>query len=303
MNRRGLLFSGAALMAMPLKAFAHTAFARSVLLSHPDGRSTRVRIIAPTPQANPLPVVLFSHGANSTADLYDAMLKPVADAGSVVMAVDHLDAGGPADPDRIPAQGLFNSRVADLSLPLQHTAAIENACAELGVRPDWQRVCAMGHSFGAVVAMSLAGATVVQSVNQPATATPHPAVSAVITVSPPAPREGLVPLNAWETVQLPALTVTGTQDILPGFIDDWRQHIAGYETGSGGDRWQVIGQGVDHYFGGLICRLSEGHKAEAQRPALFETNAVLIDFLRQWSEGKRPRPTSARYRHLSLDMV
>lgn len=303
MNRRSFLLATAILSALPARTRANPIRAATVNLTHPDGRTTHVRIMVPRPQDAPAPVVLFSHGANATGYFYDAILQPLCDAGFVVLTVDHLDAGGPAAPESVPPKGLFNSRVADLALPLSHTDQIDSLCRGMGVDPDWQRTCVMGHSFGAVVAMSLAGATVVQSLNQKASTNPHPAIGAVITVSPPGPREGLVPLEAWGSVAIPSLTITGTDDILPGFIDDWRQHIAGYEIGSDGRRWQVVGQGVDHYFGGLICRLSEGPKAEAQRPALVEANAVIRDFMMQWASRLPPTPSQTEYCSLELQMI
>lgn len=263
-----------------------------ITLTHAGGRQTRYRMMTPGGAAAgaTLPVVLFSHGANASSSLYDNMLVAWLAAGVVVLAPDHLDSGGAAPPGSLPPEGLWVSRINDLALPLKARPSVDAVALSRGLRLDWSRICAAGHSFGGAVAQALAGARMINAADGTDAFYGDPAVKAVIAVSPPGPRPGLVPETAWATVDMPALLVTGDADVLPGFIDDWRTHAAGFDQGAAGQRWLVVGDGVDHYFGGLICRLSEGAGAERQRPALAATNAVATAFLRRWKDGDPHSP-------------
>ena len=298
MDRRSFLISTAALAT--LTGWTRTAVSVGHLYVTHNGRPLNLRLLLPARDTGTaLPVILFSHGANSAAHLYDELLRPLAEWGALLIAVDHLDAGGTPPPERLPAEGLFQSRIDDLKLPLEKRALIDAYCAARGHYVDWARVCAMGHSFGGAVAQGLAGATMIYGPNQAAKARRVAAVSALITLSPPGPRAGLVPEDAWKTVDVPSVAVTGTRDILPGFIDDWRTHVAGMGHGAENNRWRVVGEGVDHYFGGLICRLKSGQEAAQQRPAMMQTVDLLKQFLEAWVGGQE-LPTPPQFSLLDI---
>lgn len=283
-NRRSLMIAGSLLCATAPLAHAQAHRVISLTLPTATGREARYRILVP-PQAGLRPVIVFSHGANSRADLYDAMLGPICQAGFVVIAPDHLDSGGQPPAANVPPEGLWQTRVDDLAAPLAHAKTIKEALSVYGVTPDFTHVCAAGHSFGAAVAQALGGAILHFEPDTPPRALSFEGVKAVMAISPPGPRAGLVPPDAWASVTVPSVLVTGTDDVLPGFIDRWEIHAEGFEQNSAGNRWQIVGEGVDHYFGGLICRLKDDEAAVRQRPALEATNTLLIDFLRQWAEG------------------
>jgi pimeloyl-ACP methyl ester carboxylesterase len=255
-------------------------------LTHDDGRITLCHVLIPQGQG-PWPVVVFSHGANSSGRLYDRLLGAWAARGVLVLAPDHLDSGGPADPAHVPAEGLWASRVADLRLPLDQRAPFEALAAAQGARIDWRRVASAGHSFGAVVAQALAGARLTDPKTGAAFDGRDARVGAVVTFSPPGPRAGLVPADAWEGVTIPALLETGDADRLPGFVDDWRTHKAGFESRPNRERWLLVGSGVDHYFGGLICRLKDDDAARAQALALDAATTISGDFLCAHLRGDR----------------
>jgi dienelactone hydrolase len=278
-DRRSLLVGGGAFAlagatkptAQPLDPWVFTA-------RHASGRKTEYRVLAPdTPGL--WPVVLFSHGANSSNQAYDRLLAAWAARGLLVVAPSHLDSGGPPDPNRLPPEGLWPTRVADLRLPLDQRESLDTLAKRQGARINWSRVAAAGHSFGAVVAQALAGARL----TDPKTNAPFDGadarVCAVATFSPPGPRAALVPSDAWDSVTAPALLQTGDADRLPGFVDDWRQHKAGFDPLPGCERWLLVGSGVDHYFGGLICRLKDDPVARAQASALAATARISGDFL------------------------
>ena len=51
---------------------------------------------------------------------------------------------------------------------------------------------------------------------------------------------------------------------LPGFIDNWQLHRAGYDNTPKGKRWLWVGNGINHYFGGMFGR-EKPASAEDQR--------------------------------------
>jgi hypothetical protein len=93
-------------------------------------------------------------------------------------------------------------------------------------------------------------------------------VRASIAFSPPGPGLGLIDRPGYATLGTPALVQTGTLDVPPGATaaDAWRGHLAAYEApAANGARYGLVLEGVDHYFGGLICRPElPGPKQRAQ---------------------------------------
>jgi hypothetical protein len=78
----------------------------------------------------------------------------------------------------------------------------------------------------------------------------------------------------------PSLTITGTADELPGFIDDWELHKASYENAPVGQRWLWIGDGVDHYFGGLFGRINTASTTSvALLGGAIATSIAFLDYI------------------------
>jgi len=66
--------------------------------------------------------------------------------------------------------------------------------------------------------------------------------------------------------------ITGTADILPGFLDEWEMHTLPHQRAEAGQQWLWVGKDVDHYFGKLIGRLS--NDASSQKDQFAE---ALVD--------------------------
>ena len=276
MNRRRILTAAAAAALLPPPARAAVAPLRVAVLELPvsDGRICRVRVIAYA-RSERSPVLVFSHGAASTALAYDQVLLTWARAGYLVLAPDHLDAGRTPPESELSHARLWTSRVLDLQAALDGAAAVEALGRTQGWRPDWRRVGAAGHSLGALVAEALAGARAEPPVLQAA----DPRVRAVVALSPPGVRPGFVPPATWSPMRAPVLVHTGTADVLPGFIDDWRLHLASFLGAGSRVRWAAVGDGADHYAGGRICRLSATPDPRQEIPfqALLRTSSNFLD--------------------------
>jgi hypothetical protein len=260
-------------------------------LKHPDGRETAYRVMAPG-VGGEWPVILFSHGANSSNLDYDRLWRPWAAAGYLVIGANHIDTGPPEARRKVGTHDLWAARLADTTLPLDDRAPFQALARRRGGAPRWDAVAVAGHSFGAVVAQAVAGAKLLDPEDHKPIADRPTGVLACMTFSPPGPLDGFIPPYAWSGVSVPSLLQTGDADILPGFVNDWRLRLTGFSGPP--DRWTIVAKGVDHYFGGLICRLKAAPPADLV--ALEEVATLSVVFLDAYVRGRAERLQTLRRR-------
>lgn len=252
-----------ALAAMPTEAKCpRLAIATTeTSLTASGGRAVPMTIIAPIKPGR-YPLIAFSHGAFAAPSRYRAMLDPIAAAGYIIVAPMHVDSELMPH-DKPPSQQyVWLTRNEDLALALAATPP--NA--------DRRRRAAMGHSYGALNAQVAAGAVPANPPERPG-ALPQ----ALVAWSPPGPFPGLIEASGWSSITTPSLTITGTSDVMPGFIDNWELHRAGYDNTPRGKRWLWVGTGINHYFGGMFGREKP---ASPQDKRLFDRAiATTIAFL------------------------
>ena len=113
---------------------------------------------APVAEGGPWPVVLFSHAEHSIKEQSAFLVERLARAGYVVLAPDHL-----GDTVQEPLGGALPGTLRERPLDLR--AVLDRLAAHRGSDPEWwvtkldlAHVAAMGHSLGAVAALSLGGA-------------------------------------------------------------------------------------------------------------------------------------------------
>ncbi len=245
-------------------------------LTHLDGREARFTLWQPD-QAGTYPVMVFSHGAYAAPERYDALLGPLAAMGFVVAAPLHIDSELIAtDPPPPPAQ-VWRTRKEDFARLLEAPPELVEALGP-GISLSDEKIAA-GHSYGAFGAQVAAGAA---AVGDPPGQVER-GVKAVLAFSPPGLLPGFIEPNAWDQLARPQLLLTGTSDVLPGFIDDWRAHAAAYRQAPAGDQWLWAGEGVDHYFGNVFGRLDR--EAPDQRPQFDEALAVSQRFLAAYTSS------------------
>lgn len=263
-----------ALVAVPAQAkcprFAIAASETS--MAAPNGRAVPMTIIAPTRRGR-YPLIAFSHGNFAAPSRYRAMLDPIAAAGYVIVAPMHVDSELMPH-DKPPSQAtVWQTRNEDLALALGATPA--NA--------DRRRRGVMGHSYGALNAQVAAGAV---PANPPPGRQTLP--QTLVAWSPPGPFPGLIEPDGWSSITTPSLTITGTADIMPGFIDTWELHRAAHDQTPKGKRWLWVGNGINHYFGGMFGR-EKPASADDQR--LFgRAVATTIAFLDKSFNRRRACP-------------
>jgi predicted dienelactone hydrolase len=222
-------------------------------LHAPDGRAISVSEWRPQgPQAG---FLVFSHGAGLAPDQYLRVIEPLVAAGWHVFAPLHTDSE--QHPDRADYAGFetWRTRIEDMRALSGH----------IGDRP----FVAAGHSYGGLTALVMggAGALVPDGITG---SLADSKVSCVLALSPPGPIPGFVTLADYALLSVPALIQTGTLDIPAGMQGmRWEDHLAAYDAAiPDGDRYALVLEGVDHYFGGAIGRLGPTDALNGRQLAL-----------------------------------
>ena len=256
----GWLLLGLALTLGALQAGAQEGAHQRVL--EVDGREVSVW----TWQPATLPargIILFSHGAASAPWKYAPLLSRWLAAGYEVRAPLHVDSTDHPQQKDYPGMASWGARLEDMRALSQ----------ELGDTP----YIAAGHSYGALLALTLGGAeaSVPEGLQGPLA---DPAVSVVLAFSPPPALPGLISKEGYATLARPALIQTGTRDIPMGTESGWEPHLDSFEAAAaGGNRYGLVLEGVDHYFGGAICRPElEGPKQLAQLDIAADISLLVI---------------------------
>ena len=268
MSRRDVLAgSGALLAASQAGAMALAPVAeRQFTLAGPDGREMRISEWKPRGKAKAL--VLFSHGAASSPRFYEGVFAPWVAAGFHVLAPLHVDSLEHPRTKDFPGLASWKARIEDMRVLSAHVG-----------KREW---IAAGHSYGGLVALTKGGAAAVvpKGLSGPLS---DPNVRAVVAFSPPAPIPALCTAQGYAALAVPALVHTGTKDIVPGITttdgEGWRGHLVPYEAAAaGGHRYGLVLDGVDHYFGGAICRYDlPGPKQLEQLADAARISALFVD--------------------------
>ena len=239
-----------------------------VAVDNQAGRLVPLLMVAPIGKAKA--VIFFSHGALSSPAKNRAIIDGWARQGFAVIAPLHADSSDWAGikPAR---EQQTDWRIADMRLAKAQLAVL---AAKAGMKLDRVPQVAAGHSFGGLIAMMDS----------------DPATRAIVAFSPPGPVPGLIiPI-----VAKPMLTITGTADVLPMIAPKWEAHLSGHIQASG-EAYACIGEGVNHYFGGVFGRPElTGPRQQAQ----FDTAmAQSVAFVQGYAaaSGNSGKPKAKAY--------
>lgn len=259
---------------------------RTIRLTTEDGRDLAVSVYAPARGCRACTLVIFSHGNLATPGRYDVLLRDWAARGLVVAAPLHTDSEEYPEPGKFPdsrATRLADWRAVDRAFTAD---AVKQLPLE-GITLSGQ-VVAAGHSYGALIALIAGGAELAD----PAwTIAPIRKPLAVISLSPPGAMKGLATRDGLAKLSTPALVVTGTTDVLPGFIDTWQKHLEAYEAAAPGLAYGLVFTGMDHYFNGAYCRPTEDGM-RASEPQVARLNREIGGFIRAALAAKLPGPAA-----------
>jgi len=259
-----------------------------VSITATEDRGVPLTVFAPQ-EAGTYPLIAFSHGAYSAPDRYLALLEPLAAAGYVIVAPMHVDSEefvhAEGEPDHPPHAVTWAARNEDFALALNPPETLVAALGKAGLTLDLDRKISLGHSYGALIAQMPGGAIAIEP-DGGRIERRDQSVDVVVGWSPPGPMEGFMAEEGWQGLSVPTLTITGTTDILPGFLEDWEDNLAAYDNGPAGQRAKWVGEGVDHYFGGVFGRV----KATDENSTAKFKNALAssLNFIERHSNAPAP---------------
>ncbi|MEM9532609.1 MAG: hypothetical protein AAGA23_16955 [Pseudomonadota bacterium] len=213
-----------------------------------EDRASEVTVWQPA-AAGTYPLVVFSHGAFAAPERYAELLNHIAAGGYVVAAPLHIDSELIQRDAPPPLDQVWGTRKEDVALLLAPATPLTNLLRQ-GANISDRRIAA-GHSYGGFGAQVMGGARATGETLVPA----DQWADAILAYSPPGVLPGFIDEQSWDEIARPQLLLTGTTDVLPGFLDDWRDHTAGHTAAKPGDQWLWVGNEVDHYFGRLMGRL------------------------------------------------
>lgn len=249
-------------------------------------RTVDVQVSYPSETCAPCQLVVFSHGAFSAPERYERLLRSWGAGGYVIAAPLHVDSELNPSRDQYDGNATMLARLEDYAL-LTDSEELRSALAERGVALH-AGVIAAGHSYGALIAQAAAGARLQRLDPPPAQLLAARArIVGVVALSPPGTMDGYVEAQDYALVEKPMLVVTGTTDILPGFVDDWRGHLASYEAASVAPAYALIFTEQDHYFNGAFGRPKDD-LAPSTVEALASLNTLTLRFMRALTELELP---------------
>lgn len=223
-----------------------------------QGRELRISVFRPGEPARG--VLFLSHGAGGSPDLMRPLIDRLLGGGFAVVAPLHRDSMTYSPDERDDLQTAFGTRIADL----QATSTVAERMFP-GLPYG-----AVGYSYGSLTAL-IGGGALKNMVGARV-----PAMKAVASFSSPGLIPGVVTDEGLRSVAVPTLMVTGTKDVVPGFIPDPAQHIHYFENEPAGNRYLAVVNGASHEF---VYGREHGYDAAID---------ITVNFLKAFVLGDKP---------------
>ena len=242
----------AASSAWPLRAADADTF-ETLDIDWADARRQRpVPVRLYLPQAGrPVPLVVFSHGIGGTRRGYSWLGQHFARHGIAALHLQHVGS------DRDLWTGSIWNVVSRLQDAAQEAEAIHRAQdlrfaldtllqGDWAARIDTSRIVAAGHSYGANTTLLASGARVEREGRVMALRDERVRAAIVISAPPfygePEPRKVL------QTVTVPSLHVTCTEDVIriPGYYSGAEDRVAVFDATGSTRKWLAVFEGGSH---------------------------------------------------------
>ncbi|WP_165772292.1 alpha/beta hydrolase family protein [Niveispirillum lacus] len=255
LSRRLFLLSATALTALPVLAVTPPA----LTVKSASGRAVAVHVWNALGRERGR--ILFSHGALSAPWKYQPLVDAWTKAGYSVYAPLHVDSTDHPDHADFKGMASWPARIEDVRALADHLNS---------------PYIAAGHSYGALVALCLGGAAIAVPA-EVKTPLRDPRAVVALAFSPPGAGMGFINPGDYAPLAVPAFIQTGDKDVPPGPGGDWRSHLLPYDEATpGGNRYALVLEGVDHYFGGGICRPELPGPVQATQLAIAADLSVLF---------------------------
>ena len=256
LHRRDWLRLAAALTAasaLPLRADEPQAFDTLELDWTDDRRQRPVPVRLYLPQSRkPVPLVVFSHGIGGSRRGYSWLGQHFAGQGIASLHLQHVG----SDRQLWASGSIFNiiGRLQDAAQEGEAIARAEDLrfaldtllAGDLAPRLDTTRIVAAGHSYGANTTLLASGARV----EREGRVVPlrDERVRAAIVISAPPFYGESEPRKILQTVTVPSLHVTCTEDIIriPGYYSGLDDRVAVFDATGSARKWLAVYEGGSH---------------------------------------------------------
>lgn len=224
---------------------------RSLDLATGDAKRSLPLLVVLPKAAGPAPVILFSHGLGGSNKTCSYLGEQWAGRGYVVVFIQHPGSDesilkGAKDPMRAMRKAAtaknLGHRLGDVRTVLDHLASWNSQPAHpLNDRLDLGKVGMAGHSFGALTTQGVSG----QTFPWVGTKFTDPRIKAALCLSPSVPERGPA-AKAFESVKIPWMLMTGTNDIAILGPQDLSARLGVFPALPPGGKYEVVLNGAEH---------------------------------------------------------
>ena len=267
-------------------------------------RAVPVRLHLPTDASatRPVPLLVFSHGIGGSRRGYSWLGHHLAGNGIASLHLQHVGS------DR----QLWSGSVFGLVGRLQDAAQEREALArvqdlrfaldtlltsELAPRLDATRIVAAGHSYGANTTLLACGARVEREGQVVALADDR--VRAAIVISAPPFYGQPDPTPILQSVTVPSLHVTATEDIIriPGYFSGFEDRVAVFDATGSPQKWLAVYEGGSH---SMFTDRSGTGGATLNPQVKTATRALAVAFLQGVFDGDGDALRQWPQRHVDI---
>jgi len=213
-------------------------------------RSLPLLVVLPK-AAGPAPVILFSHGLGGSNKACSYLGEQWAGRGYVVVFVQHPGSDesilkGSEDPMRAMRKAATTKnlvlRIEDIHTVLDQLGAWNSQPSHpLNDRLDLEKIGMAGHSFGALTTQAVSG----QTFPWVGTKFTDPRIKSALCLSPSVPAKGSA-IKAFESVKIPWMLMTGTNDIAILGPQDISARLGVFPALPPGGKYEVVLNGAEH---------------------------------------------------------
>jgi predicted dienelactone hydrolase len=265
-------------------------------------REIPVRIYLPR-EKTPAAVVLFSHGLGGSREGSAYLGNHWAARGFVVVFLQHPGSDDSVWKDQPPRERMaamraaadlqnFMLRVEDVRAVLDQLEQWNRSSGHLSGRLDLKRIGMSGHSFGAVTTQAVSGQQFIRG-----TGLTDARIRAAVVMSPSGARRGGDPAQAFASVKIPWMLLTGTRDTAPIGETDLASRLSVFPALPVGSKYEVVLNNAEHsaFTDRALPGDSQPRNPNHHRSVLALTTAFWEAYLRddpnarKWLDGDGPK--------------